>query len=235
MKLRSSELKSFFNGIILGDGHIHSGITKRALEIKSINKDFIEFLSNTISENTNLKYVIKEFDESFKKDVHRKKYWSLYIKSHPIFAKKYHHFYDDYKNRKISNEVIRDITPITLAIWYMSDGYVCLVGKTKGDITCRRVDICTDRYKLDDIKRLVLGLKDKLDLDFSIIKRKNLYRIRLKSNSYSRFFEMVYPYIVPSMKYKCYLGYSYQPKYISDWLYSIQEECRSALENRFFE
>lgn len=39
--MNSSELKGYLTGLIVGDGYIDGGVTKRAFAIKSINKEFI--------------------------------------------------------------------------------------------------------------------------------------------------------------------------------------------------
>ena len=98
----------------------------------------------------------------------------------------------------------------------MSDGYVCLVGKERGNITKRRVDICTDRYTLENISMICEELSRKFNISFHPIKRGNFYRIRLKTEDYCKFINIIKPYIVPSMMYKLYLGYQKQPKWMSD-------------------
>lgn len=40
--MNSSELKGYLTGLIIGDGTIGKGITKRSFAIKSICKDFID-------------------------------------------------------------------------------------------------------------------------------------------------------------------------------------------------
>lgn len=226
--MNSSELRGFLTGLILGDGHIDKGITQRAFYIKSIQKDFIDQIYNELSSCTNFKMNIKHVHEQERGDCHHKGYWQLYIKHHPYFAKKYHHFYDDQRRRIVSRDAIQWLTPYGLANWYMSDGYVCLVGKERGDIYNRRVDICTDRYDLETINRLRDMLNKKFGIITSLSKRGNRYRIRIKPESYRRFFEIIEPYLVESMKYKMYLGYKYQPKWMSDSMWQTQERLRSA-------
>ena len=44
--MHSSELRGYLTGLILGDGHIDKGVTKRAFEIKSVHFDFIQKIKN---------------------------------------------------------------------------------------------------------------------------------------------------------------------------------------------
>jgi len=226
--LTSSELKGYLTGLIYGDGFIDGGVTKRAFEIKSINEDFILKIYSDLSSCSNFKISITEHPASFRGNVNRKKYWSLRISSHPYFAKKYHHFYDDYKHRICSTESMGWLNEAGLANWYMSDGYVCLVGKRSGIIRDRRVDICTDRYSLETINKLVKMLKNKFNISSSLNKRGNTYRIRIAKKSYEDFFNIIRPHIVDSMQYKLYLGYEQQPIWMSDMNWQRQINLKSA-------
>lgn len=228
--MNSSELKGYLTGLIIGDGIIDKGVTKRAFEIKSINLDFIKKIKEDIESCSNFKINIKHIPENTSKDgVHHKESWILRIEAHPYFAKKYHHFYDDNRKRVVSKEAVSWITPCGLANWYMSDGYVCLVGKTKGSVYNRRIDLCTDRYQKHTIEKLVKALHDNFNINSSIIKRGKFYRIRIKTNSYQTFINTIYPYITPSMQYKLYLGYEQQPIWMEDWLWDLQKSLKSAI------
>lgn len=228
--MHSSELKGYLTGLILGDGRIDKGVTKRAFEIKSVYFDFIQKIKNDIESCSSFKINIKYSPAYTSSDnTHHKESWSLRIEAHPYFNKKYHHFYDDYRNRTISNEAVTWLTPNGLANWYMSDGYVCLVGKEKGRIYGRRIDFCTDRYPKFIVEKLSKMLQDKFNIESSIVKRGRFYRIRVKATSYQTFINLIYPYIVSSMQYKLYLGYEYQPKWMDNWTWNLQESLKSAM------
>lgn len=228
--MNSSELKGYLTGLILGDGRIDNGVTKRAFEIKSIHFDFIQKIKNDIESCSSFKINIKHCSEYIGKDnTHHKESWSLRIDAHPYFNKKYHHFYDDYRNRTFSTEAASWLTANGLANWYMSDGYVCLVGKESGKIYNRRIDFATDRYPQFIVERLSKMLYDRFNIESSVVKRGKFYRIRIKSTSYQTFINLIYPYIVPSMQYKLYLGYEYQPKWMEDWTWDLQKSLMSAM------
>lgn len=227
--MNSSELKGYLTGLILGDAYISSGITKRRFEIKSINKDFIEKIYRDLSSCTNFDMRITKIAERVKDGVRHKEHYILEVRAHPYFAKKYHHFYDDTKNRIASREAMQWLTPAGIANWYMSDGYVCLVGRTKDIIKNRRVDISTDRYSLSTVQRMAATLEKRFGIHTSVIKRSDKYRVRIKRESYEDFFSMIAPYMVPSMKYKMYLGYRNKPEDFSDEFWNFQDWLGSAI------
>lgn len=229
IKCNSSELRGFVTGLILGDGMIDKGVSKRAFEIKSINKDFIDYIQEFFKLTTPLKFYVKEIPEITKNGVHHKKHYFLRISAHPYFNKLYNYFYDDFRHRKVYAKTLDWLNPIGLANWYMSDGYVCLVGKTKNYVYNRRMDICTDRYYKEDIGLIIKKLKEKFDINCSMIKRGDFYRVRIKSDSYEKFINVVKPYIVPSMLYKLYLGYNNKPDNLSDEAWEYQKYLLSAI------
>ena len=227
--MNSSELKGYLTGLIIGDGCIESGITKRAFAIKSINYNFIKKIEADLKSCTIFNINIRHTPEHFSYGCNHKESWELRIKAHPYFAKKYHHFYDDNRNRIISKEAMSWLTPNGLANWYMSDGYVCLVGKTKGIITNRRMDICTDRYSLETIEKLSNLLYDKFEIHTSIVKRERFHRIRISNRSYINFINLIRPYVVRGFEYKLYLGYEQKPIWMSDDFWNYQQNLNSAI------
>lgn len=226
--MNSTELKGFLTGLILGDGSIDKGINKRSFSIKSINKDFIDNIYNEIKSCSGFKSKIKYTPAHYSCGCNHKESWEYRIVSHTYFNKIYHYFYDDYRNRIITAQSLKWLTPYGLANWYMSDGYVCLVGKTKGLIKDRRVDICTDRYALNDIQKIQVFFKSEYNISTNIIKRDKYLRLRINKSSYETFFMLICPYLVPSMRYKAYLGYEQQPIWMSNDLWAIQEDLKSA-------
>ena len=227
--INSQELRGFLTGLILGDGTIDKGVHKRAFRIKSIDKDFIEMISYVISHNTNFKFYIKEHDAEVKDGISHKRYWELKITAHPYFNKKYHNFYDDKRHRKIYSETLDWLTPLGLACWYMSDGYVCHVGKNSGYIYGRRMELATDRYYYEDVQLIVQKLKSKWGINSSVITRGKTYRIRIKTESYETFINLISPYIISSMLYKLYLGYSKKPNTLSENGWNYQQYLLSAI------
>ena len=227
--ISSSELRGFFTGLILGDATIDRGVRARALRMKFTNKEFLDLVVSIVEENTPFKYYLREQPKRVDSNgVHHRRYWDFGIVAHPYFNKLYHYFYNDTRHRVVYSKNMRWLNPIGLASWYMSDGYVCLVGKTKGQIVDRRMDICTDRYYLEDIHLMQCVLKERFDIETTVIKRGKFYRIRVAKSSYEQFISTVSPYIVPSMQYKLYLGYQSKPDILSEDAWEFQQYLHSA-------
>ena len=220
--MNSSELRGFLTGLILGDGYIDKGVHKRAFSIKSVYPEFIQYVSECIQNTTNFKWFTRYTPEHFSAGCNHLESWEFIIKAHPYFNKLFHYFYNDNRHRKIYAKTLSWLTPRGLANWYMSDGYVCLVGKSKGFVKDRRVDICTDRYFKEDVELMQASLLGKFNIKTSIIKRNNTYRLRICKESYETFFTYISPYIVPSMRHKMYLGYINKPDTFSDEFWEQQ-------------
>lgn len=227
--MNSSELKGFLTGLILGDGSIDKGVTKRAFSIKSIDYNFIQYINREIESVNTFSTHIKYTPEHYSCGCNHKESWEFRIKAHPYFNKIYNFFYDDNRHRKIYRKTLEWLTPVGLANWYMSDGYICLVGKTKGIIRSRRMDICTDRYYKEDVELMASFLKSKFNLNVSTVQRNNTYRLRINKTSYEDFINLIYPYIIPSMYYKIYLGYENKPEWMSDIFWKKQQSLLSAV------
>lgn len=225
----SSELKGFITGLILGDGSIDKGVTKRAFRIKSINHDFIRYIGEVIRKSTNFDVKITYHPATYKDGVVRKSYSELYIKAHPYFNKKYNHFYNDYRKRRITTEALGWLNPRGLAAWYMSDGYIVQVGKRSGTIKDRRVEIATDRYTKTDVEKMQRFFENRYGFKTSLVKRKKgVYRLRISLLDAQHFFVMIEPYVVPSMRYKLNLNYDYRPKWMTDEYYDLMLRLQSA-------
>lgn len=224
--MNSSELRGYLTGLILGDGHIDKGVQKRAFTIKSINKDFIYKIYEDLSASTNFKICVREFDEREVNGVTHKKYWELKVYSHPYFSKKYPYFYTDERKRRITNETMKWITLNGIANWYMSDGYICLVGRKSVNIKDRRVEICTDRYTKKDLEKVVNAFMQKYGWKCSIVKHGNKHRIRISLLSAQDMFVKIYPYMTKSFYYKLNLNYDYQPKWMTEEYFNLMSKIQ---------
>lgn len=227
--MNSSEVRGFLTGLILGDGAIDKGVKKRAFRIKSINEDFIDYIYNSLDQATEFSMNVVNHSASVRDNISRKPYQELTIRSHPYFAKKYHHFYDDNRKRRVTTEALNWLTPRGIANWYMSGGYIVRVGKNSGQIKNRRVELATDRYPIIEVEKMKKYFEQKHGYEVKLIKRKEgVYRLRFSLLSAQDLFIMIEPYITPSMKYKIDLCYTYQPKWMCDEYYRIMEKLHSA-------
>ena len=104
-----------------------------------------------------------------------------------------------YRNgRKIIPASVLDIiTPLSLAVWYMDDG-------------CKKnnysIIISTDGFSAVSLKKLRLMLQERWFINTRIVMKttagKKYGRLTIGSYDLVRFFELIRPYIIPSMEYK---------------------------------
>ncbi len=227
--MNSSTLKGYLTGLILGDGSIDNGVKKRGFELKSVRKDFIYKVETDLI-SVGFTVDVKELPAYEKDGVHYQTAWRLYVKSHPYFAKIYHHFYDDHRNRRVTREALGWLNDVGLANWYMSDGYVTLVGRTKGVIKDRRVELATDRYSFND----VLKIRDYFHTEYGYVvkevnrRRNNQYRLRMSLLSAQHFFLRIAPHVLPSMSYKIILPYDKYPYWMCQEYITLVERLQSA-------
>lgn len=101
------------------------------------------------------------------------------------------------KNKKIlpSKEYLDlYLTPRAIAYWFMDVGYLKLNYKS--------YILCTDSYKLNELKRIEELFKNKYNIKISFLKKRFIYRIYIPKKEYIKFKNLIEPYIYESMKYK---------------------------------
>jgi hypothetical protein len=84
------------------------------------------------------------------------------------------------------------ISPLSLAVWTMDDGDI--------NRHSMRYNIqCFSRKEQEILKQL---LKDKYQLRATLNKDRSSYRLRIGKESASKLIKLIYPFIIPSMRYK---------------------------------
>ena len=233
MIMKSTQLKGYLTGLILGDGHIDKGKTKKSFSIKSINFDFIHKIEKDL-EFTNFKIRVRTFPPSIINGVSRRSYKELTIRAHPYFVKMYPNFYNDTRGRVITEDYLDRLNEEGLANWYMSDGYIVHVGKTKGKIVDRRVELCLDRYTSEDVDKVIKYFTNTLGYRVHKVRRKiGVYRIRISLLDSQDFFIRILKHITPSMMYKLDLKYDYQPRWMCDEYFSLMNKIDKRVAPNF--
>ena len=101
--------------------------------------------------------------------------------------------------KHLSDEYLKSLTPLSLAIWYMDDGHLD-IRNDKG--TSARIQICVQAMAPDTQERLVEYLRDTWDLDVRLTSIKGKSIIVFSKLAAEEFQAIVAPYIHPSMDYK---------------------------------
>jgi recombination protein RecA len=100
----------------------------------------------------------------------------------------YRVFYED--GRKVIPEV--ELTPLTLAVWFMDDG-------------CRSrsaVYLNTQQFNSDGQTMLLEMLRNQWSIDGSLNKDKIYYRIRISVKGTVKLVKLIEPYVIPELRYK---------------------------------
>jgi len=144
-------------------------------------------------------YHIAECLDSYVSSIHYKKEVNaieVYTNRHDNLIPYFERFYSHGKHKKyMFEDIIADIDPEGLAFWYMDDGkyseygaYLCVGNVTKEEGNNLR-DTLENKFSL------------KTTLQNHDIK-KGYYNIYIKSESRDHFYNLIDPYIIPSMRYK---------------------------------
>lgn len=112
----------------------------------------------------------------------------LLLPANPEFAPFYSLFYKDGK-KIIPVDLLNSITPVSLAFWFMDDGYKM----------SKSYALATNCFSTEELNHLRIFLFDKFRIETSLLKRNILY---IRSKSRDLFTSLISPYIIDSMKYK---------------------------------
>lgn len=113
------------------------------------------------------------------------------------------------KGKKVlSRRILDNLTPEGVAIWYMDDGNLWKhINKDLNKVTSFRITLSTEVY-LEEAEMIQEYFKDVWGVSFHTNKSrvdndgKMLYRHRCSTKEARKFFDIVEPYIIESMKYK---------------------------------
>ncbi len=109
--------------------------------------------------------------------------------------------------KHLSEEYLKALTPLALAVWYMDDG--CFTVRSKGvqertQGGSGRIEICLDAMTVGTRDRIVNYLRDTHKLDVKLTTRgaRGQQVMQFTTESSAAFQEIVAPWVHPSMEYK---------------------------------
>ena len=121
--------------------------------------------------------------------------------STPLFTKHYHIFYND--NVKVVNKAILEkVDTLALAVWFQDDGSYSYSSSNNQ----AHMKLATNGFNKFEQEMIRAYFHSKWNLDTYIATDRTstneTYHIRLKSESQSRFVEIIRPFVIPSLEYK---------------------------------
>lgn len=176
--------QSILIGSLLGDGYM-SCKTHAYLKIgHSINqKEYVDWKYSLLSE------FVRTKPKAYKGNGKRIGY-RFCTRSLPILTPYYLWFYGKFKKKHIPDSL--QLTPISLAVWYMDDG---AQNRESAYLNTQQFSI-TDQFKLLQI------LKKQFNLEGNLNKDKQYYRIRLYRQSAQQFKYIIAEHMPQCMHYK---------------------------------
>jgi len=183
-------IKGILAGMLLGDGCI--GMTKSTCYFR---------MTHTEKQREYLMHKVKLLEELTLVKIHEnpprgKKHPNVEImatsRTHPLYKRLREIFYVEGK-RTITPTILSWLTVEGLALWYMDDG------STTSNYSCY---IATHAFPLVQVEVIVDFLYTRFGLKFTILTDRDKYKITITKSECVKFFDMIRPYIVPSMSYK---------------------------------
>lgn len=190
----SQRQKEILIGTILGDGHLEQngkGVRLRVDHGMS-QSDYVMWKFEEFKNlATNKPRIIRSFHKKNKKHYERL-HFSTY--SNGLFVEWRNLFYKD-KIKIIPQNISKIlISPLSLAIWFMDDGY------KRND--CNALRINTDLFIFQEQQTLVKCFKNNFGIDSTIHKKGKTYNIYIPEKSSKKFCDLVKPYFLDSLLYK---------------------------------
>lgn len=195
-KKQLTKLLSFF---IMADGGVYINSHNRTvnaqfiMNMKAENKDYIDWVDNTLKVLTGTRQVLRE---DYNTDGYiRQPQIRLESNTHPFLTILHERIYTD-KYKGIDPHALKLLDWEAMAILYMSDG--CLTFK-KG-----YWDISLNMKRLSYGDQLLLkeSIRDKLKVEFNVNRNGKYYYLRLRNKDRETFLQGVLPFILPSFMYK---------------------------------
>ena len=130
-----------------------------------------------------------------------------FVKTHPYLKELRNKLYCNGVKR-ITPELLKELTPQCLAIWYMDDGSFYKKDSADGKKSiCFDLRISTDCFSKEENEMIVNYLYSTYDIKFHVYKchpEKNggAWILRANKQAAIKFINLIKPYVIPSMQYK---------------------------------
>lgn len=203
LPLVGTELRSAIIGMIAGDAGIRkqkdcSSVSLRICHAER-QREYLEYKRDI------LQNLFKAWEIPIK-TVNNSGYPGVFLRTrtHPRLRVIHKWFYKGGKKR-FSRRILDYLTPLGIALWYMDDGSVSYK-KRDGKIHGREIHLNT-YCSFEEAEIIQAYFKEAWDVSWTLVFNKGFYRLRMGAGEAEKFFALVKPYIIPSMRYKLDLKY----------------------------
>ena len=190
----SKRQKEILIGMILGDGHLEKLYTPEIGRLK---------VEHSYKQREYVDWLYEEFKDWVRTKPKRKlkKVWNkihcnygFSTYGHRLLGYFQKEFYRERK-KVIPSSLIKNITPLVLAVWYMDDGSI-KSNRHKG------IFLNTQSFNDCDVRKLQKILENKFGILSSTRKDEKGEQIYIGGKLGEKFVNVIRPYIIPSMRYK---------------------------------
>ncbi len=179
----SEEQQSLLEGCLLGDGYMRCKVNAHLQVTHSHHQsDYVDWKYGLLQE-----FVLtppKRYKGNGKRIGYR-----FFTRSLPVFTSYYYSFYSN--GRKTIPDNL-NLTPFTLAVWYMDDG-----SKSRNSSYLN-----VQQFTFEEQQKLIAMLGRKYSIWPKMDRDKQYYRFRLNVEDTNKFVGIIKPYIIPSLCYK---------------------------------
>lgn len=207
-KLSDKELRSALIGMTLGDASIQYLKCKNAsIRITQSPKqqEYLKWKANIINQITGIRTEIIELNTYLKETKKTYPQLRLYSTSSKFLNHIHASLYKGNK-KKINMHLLKRLTPLALAIWYMDDGNLAFHYKKNKNgekyISGREVMLNTQCFSYEEHLVIQQYFKECLNIEVKIHKNKGSFRIAMNGTQGKKFIEIISPWIIPEMHYK---------------------------------
>lgn len=195
----TQEEKSLIIALIIGDGHIDN-TGRISINHCEKQKEYLQFKADLIYSIIGGKPITLHKTKAYIKG---KEYHGYSIRK--CCKKKLIQFRQlMYPNgrKEITREILEQLTPQGIAIWYMDDGSLTPERDKSGNIKAYKLGIATYLSK-EENQVIIDYFKEKWNLEFHSHKDGSQYRLRMGTKEARKFLQLVRPYVnIECMKYK---------------------------------
>lgn len=197
---------AFLYGCVIGDGNLYKQKRTKSIILKFTHclkqKEYLEYKVNNLNRILQRFYKVSIINNNGYPGV------KASLCDTKTFKPLYKLFYPKGKKNIVNPEIINNLTPEALALWWMDDGCLSMI-KTKGTNKIRaRQGFINTYLPLEDNLYLIELLNNKFNLNLKNIKDRKWNRIRLNTTDCKQLIEIVKPYIHPIFNYKIDMQYS---------------------------
>lgn len=184
-------------GTLLGDGHCekdwHSTVKRTRITIAHGKKqlDYLQYLKKTLNDLVTDISTSETMAGIGHKSMHRM--WYLRTRTSSVFCSYRKMFYPNDK-KIVSMKILKQLTPLSLAIWYCDDGNY--------DYWCNTCRIATHGFDKQSVTLIQQYFYKNWNIDTKIYASSHGLVLIFPAKDTRRFLRLIKPHMIESMRYK---------------------------------